>query len=280
MSVAPSGTSDWALRGTVDMTTGETASWAIAGWYTVEPRQDHDVEVAVSYSRQVHAAAADLRLDGPGPVAAGVPRREVGRVEAADTWAVSPALEIGYGAELARYGYLEDGRLFSPQASVTMSPVDGTRVRAAVLRNMTAPGGEQFLPPLDGVWLPPERTYSSLSGLADLHAEQVRHVEIGLEHELGERSVIGVRRFSQEVDNQLMAMFAPGVLAPPGTLPASGGHYYMTGAGGVDVDGWGVTFDHELEERLRGSIDYRTRAIGMGSTRFRAGCGACGRTAR
>ena len=257
VSVAPSGTSDWALRGTVDMTTGETASWAIAGWYTVEPRQDHDVEVAVSYSRQVHAAAADLRLDGPGPVAAGVPRREVGRVEAADTWAVSPALEIGYGAELARYGYLEDGRLFSPQASVTMSPVDGTRVRAAVSRNMTAPGGEQFLPPLDGVWLPPERTYTSLSGLADLHAEQVRHVEIGLEHELGERSVIGVRRFSQEVDNQLMAMFAPGVHAPPGTLPASGGHYYMTGAGGVDVDGWGVTFDHELEERLRGAIDYR-----------------------
>ena len=257
VSVAPSGTSDWALRGTVDMTTGETSSWAIAGWYSVEPRQDHDVEVAVSYSRQVHAAAADLRLDGPGPVATGVPRREVGRVEVADTWAVSPALEVGYGAELARYGYLEDGRLFSPQASVTMLPVDGTRVRAAVSRTMTAPGGEQFLPPLDGVWLPPERTYTSLSGLADLHAERVRHVEIGLEHELGERSVIGVRRFSQEVDNQLMAMFAPGVLAPPGTLPASGGHYYMAGAGGVDVDGWGVTFDHELEERLWGAVDYR-----------------------
>ncbi len=258
VSVAPAGASDWALRGTVDMTTGETSSWAVAGWYSVEPRRDHDVEVAASYSRQAHAAAADLRLDVAGPAAAGAPRREVGRVEVTDTWTVSPMLEVGYGAEVARYGYIEDGRLFSPHAAVTVSPVDGTRVRAAGSRNMTAPGGEQFLPPLDGLWLPPERTYTSLSGLGDLHAEQLRHVEIGLEHELGERSVVGVRRFSQEVDNQLMAMFAPGGHAGIETLPASGGHYYyLTGAGGVDVDGWGVTFEHEIEERLHGAVDYR-----------------------
>ena len=257
VSVAPAGAGDWALRGTVDMTTGATSSWAIAGWYSSAPREDHDVQLALSYSRQAHAAAADLQLDGAGPVDTGVPSREVGRIEATDTWAVAPGLEVGYGAELARYGYLEDGRLFSPQANVTMSPIDGTRVRAAASRNMTAPGGEQFLPPFDGVWLPPERTYTSLSGREDLHAERVRHVEVGLEHELGERSVIGVRRFSQEVDGQLMAMFAPGVHAPLGTLPASGGHYYLTGAGGIDVDGWGVTFDHELEERLRGVVDYR-----------------------
>ena len=257
VSVAPADAGDWALRGTVDMTTGETSSWAIAGWYAMEPRTDHDVEMAVSYSRQAHAAAADLRLDGPGPVDTGMPRREVGRIQASDRWTVSPALQVGYGAELARYGYLEDGKLFSPRADVTISPFSGTRMRVAASRNRIAPGGEQFLPPLDGAWLPPERTYTSLSGTGDLHAEEVRHVEVGVEHEIGERSVIGLRRFSQEVDDQLMAMFAPGVYSPLGALPASGGHYYLAGAGGVDVDGWGVTFDHELEERLRGSIDYR-----------------------
>lgn len=258
VSVAPADAGDWALRGTVDMTTGETSSWAVAGWYSVEPRADHDVQMAVSYSRQAHAAAADLRLDRAGPVVdAGIPRREVGRIQASDTWTVSSALEVGYGAELARYGYLEDGRLFSPRADVTMSPIAGTRVRASASRNRIAPGGEQFLPPLEGAWLPPERTYTSLSGLDNLQAESVRHVEVGLEHEIGERSVIGLRRFSQEVDDQLMAMFAPGAYAPLDVLPASGGHYYLAGAGRVDVDGWGVTFDHELEERLRGSIDYR-----------------------
>ena len=257
VSVAPADAGDWALRGTVDMTTGATSSWAVAGWYATEPRTDHDVEMAVSYSRQAHAAAADLRLDGRGPAETGVPRREVGRILASDRWTVSPALEIGYGAELARYGYLEEGKLFSPRADVTLSPFAGTRMRASASRNRIAPGGEQFLPPLDGAWLPPERTYTSLSGLDDLHAEEVRHVEVGVEHDIGERSVIGLRRFSQEVDDQLMAMFAPGVYSPLGTLPAPGGHYYLAGAGGVDVDGWGVTFDHELEERLRGSIDYR-----------------------
>ncbi len=257
VSVAPSGPADWALRGTVDMTTGETSSWAIAGWYAAAPQPDHDVQVAISYSRQAHAAAADLRLDGARPVDAGIPSREVGRIDAVDTWTVSPALEVGYGAELAHYGYLDDARLLSPRASVTLSPIERTRVRAALSRNMTAPGGEQFLPPLDGVWLPPERTYTSLSDSHDLRAEQVRHVEAGIEHDLGERSVIGVRRFSQTVDGQLMAMFAPGVHAPLGTLPASGGHYYLTAAGGVDVDGWGMSLTHEIEERLRGAVDYR-----------------------
>ena len=257
VSVAPADAGDWALRGTVDMTTGVTSSWAIAGWYSVEPRTDHDLQMAVSYSRQAHAAAADLRLDRGGPVDTGIPRREVGRIQASDTWTVSPALEIGYGAELSRYGYLEDSKLFSPRADVTISPISGTRVRAAASRNRIAPGGEQFLPPLEGAWLPPERTYTSLSGVENLQAESVRHVEVGLEHEIGERSVIGLRRFSQQVDDQLMAMFSPGAHAPLEPLPASGGHYYVAGAGGVDVDGWGVTFDHELEERLRGSIDYR-----------------------
>ena len=257
VSVAPSGPGDWALRGTVDMTTGETSSWAVAGWYSAAPREDHDLQLALSYSRQAHAAAADLRFDRASRVDSGVPRREVGRLAAADTWTVSPALEVGYGAELAQYWYLQEGRLFSPRASVAISPVEGIRVRAAASRNMTAPGGEQFLPPLDGVWLPPERTYSSLSGLEDLRAERVRHVEVGLEHEFGGGSVVGVRRFRQEVDSQLMAMFAPGVHAPGAALPASGGHYYLTGAGGIDVDGWAVTFEHDLEERLRGAVDYR-----------------------
>ena len=257
VSVAPSGPADWALRGTVDMTTGETSSWAIAGWYAASPRRDHDVQVAISYSRQAHAAAADLRFDGVRPADASIPSREVGRIDALDTWTVSPALEVGYGAELARYGYLEEARLLSPRASVTLSPADETRVRVALSRNMTAPGGEQFLPPLDGVWLPPERTYTSLSGFQDLHAEEVRRVEAGIEHDLGERSVIGVRRFSQTVDGQFMAMFAPRVHAPLGTLPASGGHYYLTAAGGVDVDGWGLTLEHEIEERLHAAVDYR-----------------------
>lgn len=276
VSVAPADAGDWALRGTVDMTTGETSSWAVAGWYAPEAREDHDVQVAVSYSRQAYAAAADLRLDGAGAADAGVPRREVGRVEVSDRWAVSSALEVGFGAELARYGYLEEGRLLSPRAEVTLSPAAGTRVRASASRNRIAPGGEQFLPPLEGAWLPPERTWSSLSGLDDLHAESVRHVEVGVEHEIGERSVLGLRRFSQEVDEQLMALFAPGVHGPLEPLPASGGHYYLAGAGGIDVDGWGVAFDHELEERLRGSIDYRLVRSAWTGPGAAAGAGVAG----
>lgn len=258
---------DWALRGTVDMTTGDAASWAVAGWYAVAPHDDHSVHVSMSYSRQAVTVGADeSRLDPRGLAAAAsiaeraagrLVDRQVGRVTAIDTWEVSPIALVDYGAEYARYGYLQDGRLFSPRASVTLSPLAGSRVRVALSQRMTAPGAEQFLPPLDGFWLPPERTFTSLSGFDDLQAERTRHAEVGIEHDLGDRAVVGVRRFHQAVDSQLVALFAPGRHVPTGTLPAPGGHYYLASAQGVTAGGWGVTYRHELPGLMTGEVDYR-----------------------
>lgn len=257
VSVAPAGGGDWAVQGTVDMRSGENASWAVAGWYAAVPHDDHSVQVAMSYSKQAYAGASELLLDAPlRSVNAGLPDREVGSIEALDTWDVSPLLIVDYGAEFARYGYLEDGKLFSPRANVTIVPVDDTRIRAGVSQEMTAPGAEQFLPPLEGAWLPPERTFTSLSGFDDLEAERTRHVEVGVERDLGDSTVIGVRRFRQDVGNQLVAMFTPGLHVPVGTLPAPGGHYYLASASGVSADGWGFTFGHEVTERVRADVGY------------------------
>ena len=257
VSVAPAGGGDWAVQGTVDMRSGETSSWAVAGWYAAVPHDDHSVQVAMSYSKQAHAAAGELLLDAPlRSVDAGLPSREVGSIEALDTWDVSPLLIVDYGAEFARYGYLEDSKLFSPHANVTVVPVDDTRIRAGISQEMTAPGAEQFLPPLDGAWLPPERTFTSLSGFDDLEAERTRHVEVGVERDLGDSTVIGLRRFHQDVGNQLVAMFAPGLHVPAGTLPAPGGHYYLASASGVSADGWGFAFGHDVTERVRADVEY------------------------
>ena len=257
VSVAPVGGGDWAVQGTVDMRSDETSSWAVAGWYAAVPHNDHSVHVAMSYSKQAYAPAGELLLDAPiRPIDSGMPNREVGSIEALDTWDISPLLVVDYGAEFARYGYLEDGKLFSPRAHVTISPIDDTRVRVGLSQKMTAPGGEQFLPPLDGAWLPPERTFTSLSGFDDVEAERTRHVEVGVERDLGDSTVIGVRRFRQDVGDQLVAMFTPGGHVPLGTLPAPGGHYYLASASGVGADGWGFTIGHELSDRVRSHLDY------------------------
>ena len=274
VAVTPTGDgdADWAVRGTVDMTTSDAASWAVAGWYAVAPHDDHNVQVSMSYSRQAAAGGADeSRFNARSLAAAAniveraagrLADRQVGRIAAIDTWEVSPLMLVDYGAELARYGYLQDGRLFSPRAAVTLSPLAGSRVRVALSQRMTAPGAEQFLPPLDGFWLPPERTFTSLSGFDDLQAERTRQVEVGVEHDLGDRAVVGVRRFRQDVDSQLVTLFAPGLHVPSGTLPAPGGHYYLASAHGVATDGWGVSYRHRLPGLVTGEVDYRiVRAV-------------------
>ena len=246
---------DWAVRGAVNMTTGNASSWAVSGRYSGDPHRDHHLDLRLSYSRQQYASAGrpapPLGADGSGR-----PNREVASVQAFDTWTPAPRVTVGYGADIAGYGYLDEGKLFSPQAHLTVTPLGGTRVRVGLARKMTAPGGEQFLPPGSGVWLPPERTFASLSGLDPLRAQRTRHVEIALEHDLGGASVLGVRRFQQDVGGQLVTLF--GVSGAPfaDAFAAPGGHYRLASMMGALADGWGIRFRHGDGERLRGTIDY------------------------
>ena len=249
---APVGEGAWAARGALDMASGDASSWAVAGSYVADPHEDHAVEFGMSYSVQRRAAMDDSGLLVRPDASSGWRSRDVGGINAFDTWSVSPQLTVGYGASFARYGYLEDGKLFSPRAHVTLMPARRTRVRVAWSQRMTAPGAEEFLPPVSGVWLPPERTFAPLSPVDPLQAERARHLEVALERNVGGASVVSVRRFRQQISDQLITMF--GVRAD--ALGSSREHYYLASATGVDADGWGVTFSYDLAGRLRSAIDY------------------------
>ena len=256
-AVAPAteGEAAWAVRGAVNMATGNASSWAVSGKYSGQPHRDHELDLRLSYSRQQYASsgrpAPPLGADGSGR-----PSREVASVRAFDTWTIAPHVAVSFGADIAGYGYLEEGKLFSPQAHLSVSPLDRTRVRVGVSRRMTAPGGEQFLPPGSGVWLPPERTFASLSGLHPLRAERTRHVEAAVERDVGRASMLGVRRFQQDVGGQLVTLF--GVSGAPfvDAFAAPGGHYRLASMTGALADGWGIRFSHGDSERLRGAVDY------------------------
>ena len=69
--------------------------------------------------------------------------------------------------------------------------------------------------------------------------------------------MVGVRRFYQNVDDQMVTLFGLPVEGGPQTP----GHYYVASAGAVDADGWGVRFSTAPSQRVRGSVDYSsTRA--------------------
>jgi hypothetical protein len=243
---APTASGQWDVRGAV--TQGELSSWILAGSYRRAPAA-HRYEAGLSYGVQHY-------LRGPADPRAAVPdaSRTVGTVYAHDEWTLTPHLAIGYGAKYARYDYLPDASLLSPRASVTITPTaDETfKVRAAMSRRVIAPGAEEFTPPSDGLWLPPERTFSSLSRGHGFVPERVDHVELAAERAWAADVVVGIRAFRQRVDDQLVTLFG---IAAPGAGPAVG-HYYVATAGDLDTHGWGVSLSRTVAERLRASVDY------------------------
>ena len=251
---APVGGGDLSVRSAI--ANGEVSSWVLAGAYTGDAQATHALDVGLSFGG---------RRDDRGGLVVGdtldAERWTVGSVHAFDNWSLSPKLAVDYGAQYTRYEDGERTTLFSPRVGVTVSPIDRTHVRALISQRMVAPGAEEILlPPTNGLWLPTERRFASLSPDESLRAERARHVEFVVEHELTDAYVVGVRRFFQGVDDQLVTLF--GVDAPNGLPVDLGqGRYYLASAGSVDTDGWGVSLNRSLPGRVRGWVDYRlTRA--------------------
>jgi len=244
---APTTGGQWDVRGAV--THGDLSSWIVAGSFRRAPAP-HQYEAGLSYGVQHH-----LRAPIDPRIAMAEGGRTVGSVYAHDQWSMTPRLAVGVGAKYARYDYLSGGGLFSPRASVTVTPTSDETftVRAAVSHRAIAPGAEEFLPPTTGLWLPPERTFSSVSPRRGFSAERVDHVELAAERAWAGQFVVGVRAFRQQIDDQIATLFG---LASPGPARAGLGHYYVASAGDLDASGWGVSLSQTLAERLRASIDY------------------------
>jgi hypothetical protein len=164
-----------------------------------------------------------------------------------------PRVRVGYGAQYARYDYLEDPSLLSPRASVTFQPLarDPLKMRGVVSHREMAPGAGEFTPSSMGVWLPPERTFSQISRAA-FRPERVDHVEVSAEREWPGMLVVGVRAFRQNVEDQTVTMFG---LALPDSVRGVG-HYHVGSAGDFSAQGWGVSVSRTVTSGVRASVDY------------------------
>jgi hypothetical protein len=250
---APAGSgADWAVRGAVSQ--ADISSWVVAGVYSTRGPARHHYDVGLSYATQRYNGGnpATLRDVTDGS-------RNAGAMYGFDTFTIAPAIAVTYGARYARYDYLDGKSLISPRIGLTLSPGEHFRVNTLISRRAVAPGAEEFLPPGDnGVWLPPQRTFSSLSSGRALDAEQTMHLEVELERDLGSSSAVSVRGFRQHVADQLVTMFGVEV---PGLPPANLGHYFVGNYGTVGARGVSAAFRTAVAGRLHGSVEYSlTRA--------------------
>lgn len=240
--VGPHG--DWNVRAAMNQS--DLSSWMLAGSYVVKADVPHQYQFGMSYSLQRYEGGNTAALGAVSDTA-----RNVGSVFAYDEWQVSRYVALGYGANYARYDYMEGSALFSPRLSATFSPGKSWRIRAAASREVSAPGAEEFIPPSTAEYLPPQRTFSPISK-AGLRMQEQENYEIGLDRVLN-GAVIGVRAFEQRIDNQTVTVFG---LRRNDSEPSALGHYFVGSAGDAMVRGVGVTFTHALAENIRGSVDY------------------------
>ncbi len=238
---APAWRGDWTAHGA--MNTGDVSSWFASGAYLAEAGRTHAFGVEAAYGRQ--------RYDGVNPLALSLApeTRVAASIGAFDRWTVSPRLSVEYGGRYSRYDYI-DGGLFSPRAAFTVTAAPGLRFRVAGGQDMVAPGAETFLPAAGpGLWLPPERAFATVSRQGRLRSERTRHFDVGVERDLAGGFVVGLRRFHQDVDNQMVTLFGAGGLD---TVPA--GFYYVARAGSVESRGWTVSVRRNLGSRVKGSV--------------------------
>lgn len=236
----------WAVQAAVSQ--GDVASWIVAGSFSARGPRAHAFDTGVSFGTQEYSGgnpvALAMRSDGT---------RRAGAAYAFDNWTLKPGMHLSYGARVARYDYVDRQDLWSPRVAFSVNLAEGTHVRAAVSQRMRAPGAEEFLPPQNGgAWLPPERTFSAI-GNDEFRVERIQQLEFALEREFQESAVLSVRRFFENIDDQLVTIFGARSSGGPRT---DTGHYLVGTAGAVDADGWGVRLASPPTRRLRGAVDY------------------------
>lgn len=236
---------DWTVRGA--LTQGDVSSWIVAAAYTTRAPARHRYDIGLSYSTQEYGTGSPAALrDGTSG------SRSAGEVYGFDTFTITPAVSVTYGARVARYDYLDKPTLVSPRVALSLTPVESLRVNASVSHRAIAPGAEEFVPPVNSaIWLPPQRTFSSLAS-SRLESERTSHVEVEVERDVA-GATLSVRTFRQHVTDQSATMFG---LDIPGAVSTRLGHYLVANAGNVDTAGWSAGIRTPAARRVHGSVAY------------------------
>jgi hypothetical protein len=243
---APVGTHGaWSVRGA--LAPGEPSSWVLLGEYEAEADERHAFRAGVSYG-----ALRPGHLDPSASTMALAGARTAGAVYGFDRWRVAPGVEIAYGLRLDSYDYVAGSPLLSPTLGARVALIERIAVTVEGVHLAVAPGAAEFQPPASaGLWMPPERTFSSLRQSVPLRAERVQRLAVGLERVFGdgdEARTVKIRRFREATDGQLATFFGLG--------RRGAAHYVTAAVGDVELDGWTVGVAGRLAPGLRGSVDY------------------------
>lgn len=239
---------DWRVRGA--MNAADLSSWVVLGEFTARQTRSHAFAVGMAYSTQTYTDPAQLAFASDAVATT----RAVGGLYGSDHWRIAPGFALDYGVRWDRVSYVANApNMVSPHLGGRLHVAKQFSIVGDAAQRMVAPGSNEFLPPSSaGPWLPPERTFSSLSRSGMFRAERVRHFDLGVEKAFGPDRLLSVRRFRQQTDDQTATIFG---LNTDGALWAAG-HYSVASIGAVSIDGWSMRAAGSVSSRLSGSVEY------------------------
>ena len=236
---------DWTVRAA--LTQGDLASWIVAGEYITRAPARHRYDIGLSYSTQRYEGGNFAALQGLTDGS-----RNAGALYGFDTFSITPRVTLTYGGRYSRYDYLDGQSLLSPRVALTIEPVNHFRVSTLLSSRAVAPGAEEFMPRMDaGIWLPPQRTFSSAMTGRPLQAERTNHMEVEVERDVASATV-SLRAYRQHVSDQLVTLFGMDL---PGA-PAALGHYFVGNTGDVNASGISAGVRAAFAHRVHGSVEY------------------------
>lgn len=235
---------DWSARAA--MNSGDLTSWTMAGDYSSRATARHRFELGMTYSIQAYrggnVAALQAVPDG---------HRKVAAIRGTHEFPMATRFRIRYGGHYEHFDYLEGHGLLSPSARVSFAATGSTSVYAKASLQQVAPGAEEFVPPANAHWVPPQRTFAPLTG-EPFQTERVAHFEVGATREFSGGSVT-LATFQQIVDNQIVTVFGA---ADADRLISAGGHYGVASAGDALARGWTAAVERTFSPYVQGRIVY------------------------
>jgi hypothetical protein len=236
---------DWQLRAALNQ--GDLSSWVVAGSYVVRAPAAHEYTAGMSYGAQHYEGGNALAL-------AAMPEgaRNVGSIFGSDQWTISQAVKVG--VHYAHHDYMDAPALFSPHVSAAVAVTPKTKLRASATRRLTAPGGEEFLPPRRAALMPPQRTFSSLTA-GGFRTQTTEHYEVALER-VYPAATVAARTFRQHVGNQMATLFGLDGIHGLATTGGALGHYIVATAGDLTMQGAAVAVTHPIGSHVRGRTEY------------------------
>ena len=124
------------MGGSGALSQADISSWVVAGIYSTRGPARHHYDIGLSYATQ--------RYDGGNPAAlrdVTDGSRNAGAMYGFDTFTITPAVVLTYGARYARYDYLDGKSLISPRVALTVSPAEHFRINAVASRRRVRPRG-------------------------------------------------------------------------------------------------------------------------------------------